>query len=143
MALNQNFEDVVTVPVRVSSAMTPIVSGQIVFTNNLIGVAMFAGTTGDTISVAIKGGFTYSAVLGAAVGVGDPAYWDVSNGRIADKAASTMGSDPLLGIFAKTYAAASYNYMIGVPGSTGQKSAGVDFYLMPSGYSPISTYNVG
>jgi len=130
MALNQTFEDVITVPVKLTAAVS---AGQLVTTGRIIGVAMVGGAVGDTVSVAVKGGFVYSAVFAAVTATGDPVYFDSAKDRLID-AAHTQAVKYLVGYAVGYYAAGTYNYIAGNTGTTGAKSSAVEFVLTPSGH---------
>jgi predicted RecA/RadA family phage recombinase len=66
-----------TVPYVVPSATT-IAAGDVVVMNDVLGVALTAGTTGDEITVQIEGVFTLDKTTGTAHNQGDVLYWNAS-----------------------------------------------------------------
>lgn len=64
-----------------------IASGAGLLVGALFGVAVTAGKSGDVIAVDTDGEFELPAATGAALTVGQLAYWDVTNKRVTGTAA--------------------------------------------------------
>jgi predicted RecA/RadA family phage recombinase len=66
--------------VTVTNGSSPITSGSVVVTNDLIGVALAAADSGAAVQVALNGIFSVTKPTGAAFAVGQPAYWNAASG---------------------------------------------------------------
>lgn len=140
MALNQIFESPVST-IRVQAGSGGVTAGKPVLSGNLVGIPMTAASSGEWYSLAIRGGFVYSAVIGNAVVVGSPLFYQPTTNVIVEKASATVGTDYFIGLSTAAYSAKTYTYVMGaVNGTTGSTDAGVGFMLTPCGYSQTSTY---
>lgn len=81
----QNIDFVLTANVAV---------GDVVVIGSKIGIALTAGSTGDTIAVKTNGVWTMAAVTGTAFSVGDTLYWDDT----ANNLTKTSTSNTLVGV---------------------------------------------
>lgn len=68
--------------------------GDVIVVGNRIGIALTAGSTGDTIAVKVDGVWTMAAVTGTAFVVGDTLYWDDT----ANNLTKTATSNTLVGV---------------------------------------------
>lgn len=82
----------------------PVVLGGTVAVNDvdvvgtgLLGVALVAGVSGDTINYGIAGVWTLPKVSGAVIAVGEQVLWDVTAGAVDDDAATPASGDFLCG----------------------------------------------
>lgn len=58
-----------------------------------VGVASTAGVTGDVITYALGGVYTFPAVTGAVIAQGESVDWDASAGKVDDNAATSASGD--------------------------------------------------
>jgi len=63
----------------------------------LLGVALEAGVSGETINYRIAGVVNLPKVTGAVIAQGEQVYWDVSAGNVDDNAATPATGDFLCG----------------------------------------------
>lgn len=103
-------------------ADTTIASGDVVVIENLSGIAVTSGTTGDTIAVALEGVYQLAKPTNLAINQGDRVYWDTATKRVT----KTTTHKPLGTAFATAASsAATVNVRISEDGSAAPVAANV------------------